>query len=944
MKYNKFGLILFLSIVTILTLSSFQNKQNEPFGERIFIPLSGEWQTPLGKIHLPGTVDESRLAQKNQDTLSTGQLTRTNPYEGKIKYTKVIEIPSSLAKKQWRLIMERTKPTTVWIDRDSIGTNSTILSPQIYSLGKLSAGKHTVSILVDNGEYSVPQGIKGSHAWTDATQTNWNGIIGKFGLEANDGLLIENLQAYPDIHSPKVPITVRIKSSVSGKAKILVKGQVWNTANGISISDQLINLDITKGDNTYAFSINIGDDRRLWSEFDPALYKVNFELQCQGMKDQYTVDFGLRDFHTDGTQFSINSLKTFLRGKHDACVFPLTGYPPMDKEEWIRQLKISKEYGMNHYRFHSWTPPQAAFDAANEVGIYMQPELPFWGTVDRENTELNTFLINEGEHILNTYGNNPSFVMMALGNELGGDMGYMREIVSNFRSADNRHLYAFGANNALGTAGQQEGEDFFVTCRVGGQVGSDDYSKHTRATFSFADAKNGGYMNGLYPSTNLDFSNAVADCSVPIISHENGQFQVYPNYDEIKKYTGVLYPYNMEIFRNRLSENGLQNQAKDFHKATTLFAELCYKADIEMCFRTQGFGGFQLLDLQDYPGQGSAYVGLLDAFMDSKDGITPENFRAFCDQIVAMAIMPKYTWNNDETFIAGIKIANYSKEALQNKALKWSIRRSDNKIIEEGAISVDLNQGELSQIGTIEASLKNIATASQLKLELVLDNHINWYDIWVYPNKEVSVPQSVKETSSLSEALAWLNKGENVLYIPDHKDIEQISVGGLFTPDYWNYAMFKNISEYLKRDVSPGTLSILTAPSHPLFKNFPTDMHSNWQWWSILRNSRPLILNGTPLEYKPTVQMIDNIERNHKLGLLFEMQVSKGKLFVCMSNLSAISDKPEGKQLHQSIVNYMESPDFAPKTIFTEEEIKQIFESSVEDKNIIGVKNITTYE
>lgn len=921
--------------------------QETAFSEREFIPLAGTWQTELGGVGLPGTIDESRLAPRNTDTLNTSRLTRLHPYEGKVTYTREVEIPASSAHKEWRLIMERTKPSVLRIDGDSMGTSSLILSPQIYDIGRLTPGKHTISIEIDNGPGSVPSGIHGSHAWTDATQTNWNGILGKFGLEANEGILIGNLQIFPDIETRTARVKALIRSSVSGDAVITVKGYAWNTKEKASVPRQQFEMALKEGTSIYEFQISTGKKQLLWSEFDPALYKLHFELSYQDKKDRYTTDIGFRDFSTEGTQFSINSLKTFLRGKHDACVFPLTGYPPMEKEEWVRQMRISKQYGLNHYRFHSWTPPQAAFDAANEEGIYMQAELPYWGMMDPENKDLNDFLIREGEGILTAYGNSPSFVMMALGNELGGDTGYMRMMVDNFRASDDRRLYAFGANNALGTAGQQEGEDFFVTCRVGGEVGSGDYSTHARASFSFADAKDGGYMNGMYPSTDMAFEQAVAGCTVPVISHENGQFQVYPDYGEIEKYTGVLYPCNMEIFRQRLHQNGLADQADDFHKATARFAALCYKADIEMCLRTPGFGGFQLLDLQDYPGQGSAYVGLLDAFMDSKGAVTPEEFRGFCNEVVPLAVMPRYCWSNRDTFTAALKISNFSEKALADEPLHWSLQNiRTNETVSSGSISgVHVAQGELSEVGTVSVPLREIGHAASLRLVLHMGPYTNSYQIWVYPeNEDGAVDPELEETTSLQDALDLLKQGKKVLFSPVHTEIEPLSVGGLFTPDYWNYAMFKSISEQLNREVSPGTLSLLTDPDHPLFREFPTEMHSNWQWWIIAKNSRPFILDRTPREYKPLIQVIDNIERNHKLGLLFEMRVGEGKLLVNMCNMEAIAGKPEGRQFRRAILQYISSPGFAPATAFTPEELTGLFTTTVGGKEIVGVKNITTYQ
>lgn len=916
------------------------------FKEREFLTLSGTWKSSLGIINLPGTIDESKLSPYTQDTLNTAHLTRLHPFEGVITYTKEVTISDKQANKNWRLIMERTKPSTLYIDKDSIGSCSLLLSPQIYNIGKLSAGTHTITIKIDNGVHSVPSNIKGSHAWTDATQTNWNGIIGKFGLEAYDEVLIHSLRVIPSASKKKAQVIAKIQSNEEGRARIIITGHTWNTASKIILPEQNINIDLNLGENLYEFPIELGEDIALWSEFDPALYKLNVEINCNNKSDYLMINFGIRDFSTEGKQFTINSLKTFLRGKHDACVFPLTGYPPMKADQWIQQMKISKSFGFNHYRFHSWTPPQAAFDAANQLGIYLQPELPFWGEMKRENIELNDFLLREGEQLLENYGNNPSFVMMALGNELSGDFTLMRDFVENFRSIDNDKLYAFGSNNALGTAGVQLGEDFFVTCRVRGEVGSSDYSQHTRASFSFADAKSGGYLNGLYPSSDRVFDKPVSECPVPIISHENGQFQIYPDYKQIEKYVGVLYPYNLEVFERLLAKNGMQDQADKFHQASTQFAAICYKADLEMCFRTPEFGGYQLLDLQDYPGQGSAYVGLLDAFMDCKSGITPEIFKQHNAEIIPLSLMPKYCWSNDEVFSTQIKISNYSQNVLEKDSLKWTVRLTSNdQIIGEGTFDVYVKQGEISNVGNIVFPLNHIMEASKLTLSLKIREHTNNYDIWVYPRLlNTILKKDFVETSSLEKALETLKDGKKVLFTPKHETVHSLTVGGLFTPDYWNYGMFQRISKQLDREISPGTLSILTDPTHSLFKSFPTDQHSNWQWWVVLKNSRPFILDKSPKNYKPIIQTIDNVERNHKLGLIFEMQVETGKLLVCMTNIEAILNKPEGEQYYYSICNYINSDNFKPTTVFSTEEVKLLFEEPSEEKEITGVKNITSYK
>jgi hypothetical protein len=388
----------------------------------------------------------------------------------------------------------------------------------------------------------------------------------------------------------------------------------------------------------------------------------------------------------------------------------------------------------------------------------------------------------------------------------------------------------------------------------------------------------------------------------------------------------------------------MEDQALDFFKASGALSMLCYRADIEMTIRTPGFGGFQLLDLQDFPGQGSALVGILDAFMDSKGLITPEEFSHFCNRVVPLLIMEKYCWENSENFSATVQVANYADETLKKQVIHWELFDSENQVIGDGSNTLDFPQGKITDAFTVEIPLSEIKKAEKLTFRIKLDGTLyqNSYPVWVYPdNKNVAVPTEINVADNLEVALQKLNSGEKVLLFPDHKKYEEFTVGGLFTTDYWNYKMFKGISENNKKPVSPGTMGLLMNPGHPLFKSFPTEFHSNWQWWPMVKKSRPFILDNAPTNYKPLVQVVDNIERNHKLGLIFEFQLGEGKLLVCMSNLPAIQDKPEARQLYQSIFDYMKSDDFQPSTKITSADLKTLFSTTVTQKKIKTIGNIS---
>jgi hypothetical protein len=742
---------------------------------------------------------------------------------------------------------------------------------------------------------------------------------------------------------------VRVKiSNPEGKTEktiLILKADAWNTLEKHSVPLKSFPVTLRKGENAIELTYSMGNKTLFWSEFNPALYRLDVTFKGKKLLDNTTLNFGMHKFSTQGTQFTINGIKTFLRGKHDACVFPLTGHPPMDVESWQKVFRIVKSYNINFYRFHSWTPPLAAFEAADIEGIYLQPELPFWGGFSKNgNSGLNAFLLKEGDHILDTYGNHASFVMFALGNELSGDFNVMKEFLTHFKSVDSRHLMAYGSNNYLGFRGQAEGEDYYAACRVGADTDT-TYKTQIRGSFSFADANDGGIINGCYPSTMRNYSGAISKCTVPAVGTEVGQYQIYPNYDEIKKYTGVMKPWNLEVFRDRLKENNLSDQSTDFFMASGALSAICYKADIEMAMRTPGFGGFHLLDLQDFPGQGTALVGLLDAFMDSKGLITSEEFSHFCNRVVPLVIMEKYCWANNEQLRGKIQVANYSENALKGQHVKWALKNRKGEMIFQGEDVVNISQGGLTNTGSFSIDLLKFSKPEKLTLSVFLQGtyYENSYPLWVYPSDPITrVPDNILISKTLDKStLSKLSDGGTVLLFPDFNDIKDLTVGGLFTPDYWNFKMFKSISESNNKPVSPGTMSILTNPKLPLFNDFPTEFYTNWQWWPIIKNSRPFILDYSPKDYRPLVQVVDNIERNHKLGLIFEFSVGKGKLLVCMSDLKKIQNEPEARQLYSSILKYMSSDKFNPSQALNPEELVALFKTKISEDKRGGVKNIS---
>lgn len=931
------------------TSTSFSQPTNSSDAESEVMSLAGEWRFQLDpegvgtkdkwyvktledQVKLPGTTDENQKGIQ-QDERPTDRLMRPWYWKGPAWYQRDVVIPENWQGKRITLFLERTKNNRVWVDDQFVGWDDTISAPQVYDLTKyLSPGKHTITVHTDNSK--LPPGGP-SHAVDERTQTNWNGIIGKIELRATDPVWIREVQVYPEIakHQAKVRVTLGNITDKPAVGTLEVQGVSNNVEQVQTFKTQSTAVDAFEKNKVVEFVFEFGDSVPLWDEFNPALIDLTVTLKSKSgdsdYRDAKSLTFGMREFTRDGTQLMNNGKTVFLRGRLDCANYPLTGYAPMDKDEWRRLLQIQKDWGINHIRFHSWCPPKAAFEAADELGIYIQAELPNKRSgfkapenedaavhnIDRLQVDefaaevsLYDYHKREGRLISRSYGNHPSFTMFALGNELGRTPA-MYDLVKDFRNADSRRLYAQGSNNMHWKPSFAEGDDFWVTGKV------EKNTKPLRGSFANHDFQT-AHIDGIPPSTMFDFSESIEGQKVPMIGHETGQFQVFPDFRDIEKFTGVTRARNYEIFRERLEAAGMLDQAQDFVDASGALSAICYREDIEAALRTPGFGGFQLLDIMDFPGQGTALVGMLNVFMESKGVIDVEKWQQFCAPVVPLIRMKSYTYTNDQTLSGQLQVAHYGPENLEGVTMSVTIRDENDKVLFEKEMpEVNLPSGGLRDVGdlAIDLTTLNMQQAQQLKLTLELKGRdiLNSYPLWIYPAKiDTAVPEGVTLTRSYAEAKAKLAAGGKVLFVPELTQLPH-TVGGQFITEFWS-PMFAASARKNDRPEPPGTLGHLCDPAHPALAKFPSESHSNWQWWHLVKNSRPIILDETPDDFRPIVQTIDNFDRNHKLGLITEMKVGKGSLLVSAIDLMAIQDHAEGRQMLHSLLNYMNSDQFQP--------------------------------
>lgn len=839
-------------------------------------------------------------------------------YRGAAWYQREVEIPASWQGRDVVLELERVHwESTLWVDSDRVGSRRSLSVPHRFELGPLDPGRHTLSLRVDNR--TIVDVGPNAHSISDHTQGNWNGVIGALTLTALPHVRIAHVTPLPDVGRR----TVRVKVDLAGGPAGVGAGAVTASARlladeGREIGPVTVAFDLTEDRDLTErgmtasgghvdLDVNLGVDAQTWDEFTPALYELRVDLTTtvRGTehRDTRTTRFGLRDVGTEGTQITVNGRRTFIRGTLESCVFPLTGHPPTDVDSWRRIIEVCRAHGLNLLRFHSWCPPEAAFTAADEAGFYLHVEGPVWanqGAALGESRPVDAYVYEETREILRTYGHHPSFLMMAHGNEPAGrDAEFLADWVTHVRRLDPRHLYTSGAG---WPAIAENDVDSIPDPRV-------------QRWGEGLDSR----INGRPPETLTDYSEYVTGCPRPIVSHEIGQWCAYPNLEERAKYTGLMQARNFDIFADFLAEAGMADRAQEFLQASGKLQTLCYKEDIEAALRTPGFGGFHLLGLSDFPGQGTAIVGVLDAFWDEKGYCTAAEFARFCGPTVPLARLPKRVWTSAETLTFGVQVAHFGAAPLQAE-VAWTLRDDDGATLGSGSLGERVVPiGNDETLGDASAPLGAVTSARSLTLEIAVmardgARHANDWGIWVYP----ALPprrSDLVTTRDLEEALAAAGAGETVLLFPElgapHTDV---ALG--YSPVFWNTAWTRN--------QAPHTLGITHDPEHPALQGFPSDGHTDWQWWELLHGAHAMVLDGLP-QAQPIVQPIDTWFSARRLGLLWEAAVGAGRLVVCSMDLSSdLDSRPVARQLLDSLTGYLDGDSRLPAPEVTPDELRAL--------------------
>ena len=865
-----------------------------------------------------GLLFHEETPEKEEHVIRT-RYTRKYTYEGSVVITKTVTVKERPERRMF-LEVERARSLELYIDGVPVPhfTEPTLATPHVFEVTGLMNGTHEVKLVSDNSYPGLPrESILSSNMASDDTATNWNGLLGYVRLREERDTFVSGITVRRE--NGALSVFLEIYAKEPGNASMKLESPVLTREYESSV--------VIKGEYS-AFMVKglpIRPDVLSWDEYEGNLY--TFTVTLNGMEK--TVRFGLRDFSSNvNGHILLNKRKIFLRGETNCASHPETSYPPMDEAAWTKIFALYKKCGVNLVRFKSHCPPEAAFSAADDAGILILPELSVGPVSVPEGPETQArpqfadesareYYRRELTEILKCYGNHPSFVMLAFGEDLLYDeetQNFAHELMDTARRMDPTRLYNSGMNASVPGAEFDAESDFISIASFNGVP--------LRGALPVTDKEcPEGFLNTEYPNSLHDYQEPLqklhAVCKKPVIGFENGQFEMLPDPNEIDLFTGFLEPEGLKLLVREIEDAGLLPNWVRWMETVGRSAAENYRAEVEAALRTKELSGLILFGLQDYPGRGNAPVGMLNTHMQKKrfKESDPKRIQAVFRDMLPMLLLDRYTYEYGETLKAKIVVANYGREELR---MPVTLKVKGEQVLK----TIELKEkryptGTVTLAGTIEFPLdfgeQTDHRAIPLDLIVKIGRTENTYRIFVYPYSIPICPEQVYETDMLDQtAVETLQNGGTVFFTPPAtKEYLPGSVKTLYTSNIFNSVHYPE---------STGTMGQYIDRDHPLFADFPTDAGTDHPWWTMAV-SRAVIL---PRRMKTIVAELDDVRKLRPMAQLVEFRCMGGNVLLSSMGLKENMQYPEVRALLSSIYRYLESYDFSPSQEMRPEELKKL--------------------
>ncbi|MBI2940006.1 MAG: hypothetical protein HYY04_06160 [Chloroflexi bacterium] len=899
-------------------------------------------------IRVPGSWQEQGFGDVDPHMELRSLLWRRR-YHGMAWYAR--EIPVDPAWAGSRIVLELDRVnwlTRCWVNGTFVGEGESIATPQRFDLSAAIRPGETnlVALSVD----SWRPDLINYHEWQRnfATSGNPGGLLGPARLLRLPRAHVERVAIQPRLAERVARCQIHLQGAehLPTSARVVCRARAW-TDESLGAGPTVVAEN--RGDFWQA-DVPVVAPLRPWSPADPFLYLLEVEIVGRdgAPLDQLRERFGMREVCIDGLMVLLNGQPIFQRFDVDFMIFPNQGYPPADREPYVARFRKYREYGFNGTRCHSWVPPRAYFDVADEEGLLIQCELPNWSNMlDTVYVEkAGPFLAREWERIIGEFQPHPSLIVHCVGNELlpadaegryGVHSPWINERIRRGRQLDPTRLY----------------------------VDNSGFVRVPPEAECLGDLLVPSLITGASPDTRGTFFHYIRGADRPVIAHEHTLTTSYPNLDDEPLYEGHLIPTGLRRTREALAARRMLDQWPEFLRAAGHQQVIYMKELFEKVRRTPGMAGWHMNSFEDNNGRSWAQIGYVDGFFRDKGFTTAEEVRRFADDTVVLMAAPERNYFAGETFTAELLVSHFGVADADAVVVRWSLSGTAGVVAQGELPPRRLPNGHVTVVGGLETRLPRVARPQKLTLEAACEVHgratQNRWDFWVFPpvilrRTDRPVACSRRLPTVLAQypfmpvydvrerrARSWdpyrLYDGEvaitDGLVVPH--DIDFLLNGGsvlaLVGPDHLHEPILSRFMppwcSWIFFPTADFALTGAVVRQHPLMDRFPHEGCLDWQFYHLVEGGTLACLDALPAELPVVVQAVDAPQRSKRLAYLFEARVGRGKLLFTTFRLADglfdgakrreigapnLQVDPAAAYLLDQMVRYVQSDEFAPSS------------------------------
>lgn len=835
---------------------------------------------------------------------------------GKGWYARTVDLPEDWKDRRIFLRFGGVyRAARVWVNGTHVGDHIGYVSAFEFDITpavRFGQPNH-VTVLVDSEQYWDRDALQGCMDIIDHLFTYWGGLWGRVTLEARDQAWMKDVFLAPrTTPEPGCVVTAQVAGDPGQAASVEVsivdgEGNEVAAAQAPVGDDGAIRLDVAM------------PDAQLWTPEIPHLYTAVLTLRDGDgtERDRVRDRFGVRSIELRDTDFYVNGVKYYLAGYGDDCVYPDTIAPPADKDFYVERLRVAKSYGFNYVRHHSHFVAPEYYEACDEVGMFVSPELPigyprFYNRAHGAALELYK---TEWAGVIKRYRNHPSIFDWCMSNELWEGMPRI-------------------------------GPDLY---RIAKELDP------TRPVIDSDGLFSGGFIDGTKDRDTLDFLTVMFDILTtpfdnpekfatgtplkPMITHEEGNFVHFPRLDEIELYT-QFKPFWLTDCRDRVARAGLLDEALAWSEASERLYLLCHKANIEALRKNPRISGYHWWLLQPW------YVGsngLVDVHR-RPIAVSPEEVRRFNGPVVLLQEGIGSTYGGGQELEFQLLLSNYSGSSIEGGSVEVTVTVNDEAVETRALDVASLENGSIGEVGSVRVSLPDTAEATQFRVEARLTSSAaeqsNAWTAWLFPSKEPASSADVPlyASADLEELLKpfgaqpmpeQIQSGVPAVYVARQPTealvraaeagacVVLLSPAGVFPTDYtafkpaWWLGVFEN-------DSNAGTY----VYDNPVTRGLTPEGWCDDSWFHLLQGAQTFLLDDLPVQPEVLIRALNTHGAPHGFSryvdfefvwrnkaLLMQAKVGAGSVVLSGLNFDYALERggPEGPYVLRRLLDHAKS-------------------------------------